>query len=119
MHQRSDVPHAHAEDRTRTDALEDLIRGVGDDSPPKEKALFTLWAGLQDITNDFPNHRSAQIARQAIERAAQHLVDRPATGACPEHGWRGGSTGAQACPACTSLDAWDKEALSTREEQST
>lgn len=119
MHQRSDTPDEHAEDRTRTDALEDLIRDVGDDSPPKDKALFTLWAGLQDITNDFPNHRSARIARKAIERAGEHLVDRPASGACAEHGWRGGSTGAQVCPACTSLDAWDREALATREEQPT
>ncbi|MBJ7469689.1 MAG: hypothetical protein JHD16_00225 [Solirubrobacteraceae bacterium] len=79
MHERSNESKTPARDRALT-SLDDLVRGVGDDSPPKDKTLFTLWAGLQDIANDFPNHRAASVARQALERAGKHLVDKTAAG---------------------------------------
>jgi hypothetical protein len=64
----------------RTDALHDLIRNVGDDSPAEHKALFILWSALDDIEHDRPsvNHTQHVIAR-AMERASAALstIDRP------------------------------------------
>jgi hypothetical protein len=58
----------------RTDALSDLIRDVGDDSPAEHKAIFHLWSALDDIDHDRPHISNLQqrVAR-AFESAASAL----------------------------------------------
>jgi hypothetical protein len=57
----------------RADALHDLIRNTGDDSPPEHKAIFTLWATLVDIAHDWPGTPQARMARAGVERAVRHM----------------------------------------------
>lgn len=61
----------------KTDALSDLVRDVGDDSSPTHKAIFHLWAALDDLAEGRPvvNHPQLHAAR-ALEAAARVLGDR-------------------------------------------
>lgn len=52
--------------------LYDLVREVGDDSDPKDKALWVLATALMDITEG--RHRIGGAAR-ALERANHVLTD--------------------------------------------
>lgn len=56
-----------------TDALSDLIRDVGDDSPPKDQVIFVLWSAIDDalhplLDTEHALRRGLKLAAEILER---------------------------------------------------